>query len=465
MNSQSWLINSLNHPSIPESTALQLGFLKTGSTIGNPTDPELLMPEMESSHLLDLLAEEVLLRISLDIPTPESVLKGVLDHRLFGDDFPPLCDFLGCKAALAVFPLGTLDESLPTVGHIWVFQASAERTYPDHREKLDGHSNVVDVLENRMVYVTMPDSSQSINGESWQLAFMMAVKALYNSSRMRECALNWLFTGRVRGERILEVGLFNKTELQTDRNLLIPRANYEVGVFSKKVKTVTSIDEALAWVSNTGIRSLGKSDWPDEVVELHSFTSAAISPVIAAAILSQPQRIVLWHSGNEEVSEKPAWAIFSMLRELLIDTDIKEPQLISSSNLSDVEKTLRNHFEGEDLSGRIVFNITQGNRLMALGPHFLARSDPAIWLVYRDNDLTDSLEYAAIHYKEGSSSPSTLLLARKDKPLNMRWEKVLPEGMHEDSWKDALLLLLSPKARLVYSCGQWKELIEEHTDR
>lgn len=468
MNRDSLIIHNISSDDMPLSAAMVSGFLNFGSSLSDQLDPELDMPECIYSDLIRLLAEEVLLSRVLKIDVPARVYEGVSNLRIFGDDYPTVEQLSNLKGSVAVFPVGSIDNRPPAVGHIWVFQNENGIADKDHRNQLMGSRNIIPAETSLAVYFSSSDKNSTIEYESWQLAFEMARKGIDNLYFKKECALNWIFTGKVRDSKVAQIGIARKNELElnTERTFVIPRSNHKSGLFQKDVKSVSTLNEAFAWVSREGIRRIGTVKWPERVYELHSFTSKTISPVITAAILCQPQKVVLWHSGNETESEKPAWNVYRILSELLIDTVIEEPKLISSTSLDEVEQTLSTYFSNSSENGTIIFNITQGNRLMALGPHYLARRNPDIWLIYRDIDLEDNLGYVGINYEKSSTSPSTMILNSSRRPEKVRWDRIVPEFMDDEhSWRNALLCLLSRKSSGVRNCSDWRMLLEENTDR
>jgi hypothetical protein len=65
----------------------------------------------------------------------------------------------------------------------------------------------------------------------------------------------------------------------------------------------------------------------------------------------------------------------------------------------------------------VVFNITQGNRLMSFAAQGVAQRDPNVWLIYRDIDA-DHFEFTMINY-DHSSSPHTHILDGSNRTAGM----------------------------------------------
>jgi hypothetical protein len=446
MNKGSWIIHNLCGNCLTDYDYRCCAFLRLGATLEEKPDSNLCLPEgsLEADRLC-VVAEEVLLRKVCQEPIPDAVLYYLKDIRPFGSDFPSLDKLIQSNASVAVFPLLDTNGGKPGVAHIWLFEADLLSGCPDHSDYLQG-INVSNSAEDLKVFVSSSNTKSTICGESWQLAFAMARKGLYDLDLRKKIAQNWIFTGKVRGDHISEIEIGNKMDLHTERTWLIPRENSDGAPFGKKIRTAGNIDEAYAWVTGQGIHRSGIVEWPKAVFELHSFVSRGVRPVIAAAVLSQAERIVLWHSDNEDESLEPAWCTYKMLKELLPEKEVLEPKLISSKDLYEAEKTLGKYLSSRDTIGKVVFNITQGNRLMSLAPHYLARMDSNIWLVYRDYDCMENLQYVGIHYKQDGDSPTTMFLDKSDLPLNVCWDLLYGKAVQDLSgWYAQLLAFLNSK--------------------
>jgi hypothetical protein len=458
MNKNSWLIHNISRSPFPDSAYQQIGFLKLGSTLEETTDNELTLPESFSNFSkLCILAEEAILRIACGKPVPENILKHINRIKPFGEDYPSAGELISSSSSAAVFPLINANDRTVETAHIWLIK-DIPLSFPDQKHLLEGISRF-HISDNVKIYISSSKPNSSIGGESWQLAFKMAELGLSDIELKKRIAKNWIFTGKVEAgnNRICSVVINGKLKLETDRSWLIPKASHYTNHERVKVKTAGTLREAYNWVKEEGIHPVGYTEWPENIYELHSFVSRAVTPVIASAVLSGAKRIVLWHSNNAEESEKPAGYICAMLRTLLPDCEIAEPKLISSSDLFEAEKALEEYFNKTQTTENIIFNITQGNRLMSLAPHYLARKNPRIWLVYRDRDSAKNLDYTAINYKHDGDSPTTMLLEAPSIPGGVNWNCLSDKAsVCGFDWHKTMLMFLNSQRRIT----SWQEWLK-----
>ena len=457
MNNHSWLIHNISRDCFPDSYYRQNGFLKLGSTLEEATNNELTLPGSFSNHgRLYILAEEAMLRVACGKPVPEDILKHIDKIKPFGEDCPSAGELINYNSATAVFPLINENDETVETAHIWLFENVPTSSPPDQKHLLEGIHHF-DIPDSIKIYISSSKENSSIRGESWQLAFKMAELGLSDNDSKARIAKDWIFTGKVRDNQIHAVVIDDKLKLQTDRSWLIPKTSHYTNIENVKVKTAGTLREASNWVKEVGIHQSKITTWPENVFELHSFVSKAITPVIASAVLSGAKRIVLWHSCNFDESEKPAGYICTMLRALLPDCEVAEPKLISSRDLYEAEKTLEEHLEKSQTTNNVIFNITQGNRLMSLAPHYLARINPRIWLVYRDRDSSENLNYTAINYKHDGDSPTTMLLDASSIPSGVDWNCLSDKASVNDfDWYKTMLKFLN--SRKTFS--SWQEWLK-----
>ena len=167
-------------------------------------------------HILRL-CEEILLNPDLN----HTYLSIAGDFLMFAHCDTPLRQFTKQNSACAVFPL--LDEP-PSFSHLWVFEDHDDILSNDHLLELQAGKEIKASFPSLKVFV-IPDTE--FIGNSWKLAFHMARKALQDKQLRKKLALEWIVSGDVDSEeQIKKVQLGNKLDLATERNWLLPRANY-----------------------------------------------------------------------------------------------------------------------------------------------------------------------------------------------------------------------------------------------
>jgi hypothetical protein len=244
------------------------------------------------------------------------------------------------KCAMAVFPLDTSgsDAAEPGIAHIWVIKGVETFEILEDMDVMD---------EGNGVYVVA--SPENISGKSWQLAGRLAERALSDDTEkyMRESARQWIITGRVKkGDRVAKVHLGNKLELnRKGSSILIPRDNRgDITAEHERnftIRTAPDLDTAWNHISGVGIKKMGEQPWPPDVKELHILVGKIIKTAIASILLvPEAEKIVLWHSDNEDNSSKPAGYIEEVCKLLDIDV-VTEKLCLSSSLMADAEAELR----------------------------------------------------------------------------------------------------------------------------
>lgn len=368
-----------------------------------------LLPEWRRA-----VAEELLLCSVLGLTVPDAITRRFATLRPLDSCELPLQDLIGRRAAVAMLPLAT-ENGAPECAHLWLIEcphnsAAAPtqwRRLPTTLELRGSRFSVHTVLSRL--------DASPIDGTSYQLALQLLKRALTygHDSALRALALDWILSGHIHNQLVTKIELGNKLDLPVQRRWLLPKDNeHDVPQsISPRPQFAGSLNTAWNIITNAGVRFDGTQPWPRGVRTLHSFVSVARDPVLACALLTQPQKVVLWHSGGQW--KLAARDMRHIIHHFLPSTTV-EIELISSSNLASAAQTLRNAIPCAACDdGPILFNITQGNRLMSFAALEAAKSNPHLWLVYRDVDAP-RFAFVMIRYEDDvartyllKGSPST----------------------------------------------------------
>ena len=422
----------------------------TEATLHTPSYPENL-PEYKD--WLHAVAEEWLLHLTT-AEHPRTPPDWVKNTRLFFPGGPLFSDLADLSPAAAVFPLdGTGAGTAAQCARLWLSAQKPSNAPGDHRSELEGleawmHSH----LPEGAVYMVKPPN-RGIAGHSWQLAAHLALRALSAGRRQARHALAsaWLVTGCVSENDVRPVGIGNKTDLCGSRRLMRPIQPDEP--FARMVHSVGTVEDAWSLISQSGFRKQANETWPQAHV-LHSFVSGAREPVIAAALLTpEIKSLVLWYT---TAFEQAAHDICNILGELMPNLGCElQPIGISDEghatnshaklDLMAVEALLRKELEPVLVRGEtVLFNITQGTRLMGLAPHPLAMHYPNLHLIYRDFDEKANDVFESIHYPEGPNVATTRRIkADRSRRPSIRWDELAKKADPKELW-NGLLARIAP---------------------
>lgn len=360
------------------------------------------VPEDLPVDAYPFMAREIALRPSER--RPRSIPGDVLKVPLAGEGSPSLQTLGEDAIACAVFPM-TDYETQADVGV------------------------VVDVGNGRPYLIGPPVREQS---RSWELAWHVA-RALRKEPKTRlELAAKWILTGEVDSEgQVGRVFLGNKPQMSVklQRTWLFPARNFSAGDHRPQgigyAKEAANLQSALAHIRGQGVADGGLPEpWPNDVDVFHSFTSAALGPVLQAALYSEPAPVTLWTSKDVSKSIEPAEAI---RRFLIQDVDWPPDQVtimpghLDSRSVADVERTLARLLERDlNQNKKFLFNITQGNLLMRLGVVELARRHSNVWLVYRDVDTPQPNLFELLTFEAGQ--PVSRQLEGTESDPRIQWD-------------------------------------------
>ena len=145
-----------------------------------------------------------------------------------------------------------------------------------------------------------------VHGDSAELAIRLAQHLQSNKpSDMRiKVASEWVITGALDGDRVRKVEIGNKLELGLDRRWLMPAASTlpeKRPKLREMPRYVESFKEAVRTINgHQQTRNATLVDWPDQIKTLLTFGSRSVRPVIASALLSQPEELILLHSSDPD---------------------------------------------------------------------------------------------------------------------------------------------------------------------
>lgn len=417
---------------------------KLGSCISSfSTDPlPLVRVGLTSSGALAdewraLLAAELLLSLASGRAVAGSWRELLDATPVFGSGSPTLRTLSECRCAAAVFPLDDRGAR-PQCAQIWLIDGLPTDSR-DHRPLL---ASVAPVPSATRIYLfPSRPPAQAIQGRSWFLAAALARRALEPATdpevRAR-LASRWIVTGDVCGQdEIRRVELGSKLALRTRRSWMVPGANRPdvvgYGAQVRDMRLPADLESAWSHISGASPADGGELPWPTGVEAMHSFVSGAWQPVLACALLCLPRTIVLWHTRNEAISRQPAEAIAQVLLRRFPDRGpaFVETRELSSASLVKASAELRRVLEPQlsgDRTAEIVFNITQGNRLMALAALTVAELYPNLRLVYRDLDAKLDCEFTQIRFEHAQPSTNRLLPKPSNPPavgFHVNWATAL----------------------------------------
>ncbi len=376
------------------------------------------------------VAREILLAQSWGLNVPESIWTAFDGSHPF-EGGPRLGAFRGKRVATSAFPT---DDSvgLPGSAPPWCLLWLTDRLDVgiDHSARIQEWTDAGIPFEQYSVFlITYPAAANGrpISQRSWTLAAHLAHRALSDADGCgirRSLARDWIVTGDVRRDLSIEpVAIGNKCHIRCDRRWMFPpdnrpAVNRRVSLgYGNRLRTTrfpATVEAAWALLTNRGVVEGGTADWPQDLGVLHSFTSGAWQPVLASLLLAAPRRLVLWHS-REDVSAKPAEFIERLLEpgfwtdsppKVCVKPAFSEEK--PNVELAEVQARIRATLESDLAGGNIVlFNVTQGNRMMAFAAHGLAQLHPNLWLMYRDVDAPP-FEFTIIRYE--GSLPTTEII-------------------------------------------------------
>ena len=291
------------------------------------------------------------------------------------------------RGAVALYP--TCGEKTVRLRYLYLFRPSGNGSWSDHRSLLCSKERIgQDVL----IYITEDFSplKENQDGDSWQLAYRMAWRALDSSPEVRErLATKYLLTGAVvSGGTLEKVKIEGKTSLlkkYENITFLVPEKNRSDlnGLSKNRYHTVADTDQAWRFISGSGFEK-NEILLPDPVKELHILVGGSLQPVLVVILLLNPEKVFLWRS---DATAQQAETIMSVLKQARSRFDELHFELgimsMDSHDLqqaySDLDRTLKSKADRSQL----VISNTGGNRLMGFAALLIAQTY-GIPAVYRD---------------------------------------------------------------------------------
>lgn len=358
---------------------------------------------------LRLVAEELLL----------AQICGLEIHPTWKEALSRVCPFAGRSETLeqidsrvrwvACVPLIRKNAVTGAIVRIWGLHGADQESWVEGRSSqthLQGSS------------LRLGGWDEGIAGHSWQLGAALAARTARESRGDLQFSLacNWLITGAVSENVIEAVQAGNKTKINTHRRWMIPEAGHDD--FSRtlvRTHRCATLDAAWSHLSGEGTIQHDLIAWPEpcEIALMHATVSKAIGPLISSIMLSKPSQITLWHSPNHEESAQYADRIIEFLQHPLVQNwrgwkghpPSVRKCVLPDADLVAGENALRAEGLHQAISGIVLFNITGGNLIMKLAAYAMARLNPSLWLIYREQGIADAKE--VILLRNASKIPLT----------------------------------------------------------
>ena len=359
------------------------------------------------------------------------------DYRPFESETDPntptMSELTEWSSSLAFFPTiaAAGDKKAAYCNMMFLFRPSEKTSYQDDRLHLCDSDIISDGC---LIFVLKAFSRIDgiINGDSWQLAYKIADKAL-DESKSRKELLGYLITGALDGRKVDTVSIGQKTNLLNDypsMTMLIPKGNkdhLEIKVYAQ-IKFVENIDHAWRIITGNGF-SEETIHLPNPVKELHVLVGESIQPLLLAIFRLAPQKTILWHS-NETVHE--AMTIRDLFTELRRrgyseDNDTGEIELLetASNNMQICYDAISSAIKKNDDRNSIVINTTGGNRLMGFAALLVAR-DLDVTVIYRDREHKEEKKHmvTGIRFDNGQNLSCIIPLDNRWRGKEIKWDEL-----------------------------------------
>ena len=353
----------------------------------------------------------------------------MMTYSPFGDNMPSLKHLQKARGCVAVFPI--CSEAVSKLCFMYLFKKEGLENFSDHRKFLSEGFKISDDVR---VFVTMNFKPLDIpvDGDSWQLAYAMALKALEKSAPEKRALAGFLLTGAVNAQdEVKSVSGIDVKEklLRNCGNLkfLFPEENQNdiSGTLDPaKYQLVNSTDQAWRLISKTGFET-GDIRLPEKITELHVLVGGSINPLLYSVFLLDPEKVYLWHS---EMTLPQAQEVSAKLEQYCPGSFAVEFKLMDSGSLPACYCDLDEFFQHSSGKGGSVLNITGGNRLMGFAALLISQTYK-IKAVYRDFNAGED-ELAAISFDDGKRCTETIKINRCPEYLRKRidWKKLREKG-------------------------------------
>lgn len=349
-------------------------------------------------------ALECLFRVIAGEMPAEEIPPDWTDVPAFDVTGPSLGTLARHPGAVVAFPLIDPDPPIrPQIALLWLFRLPEKSGVPDHRQFLQ-RSDGGELKPGEAIFFSTVTAMSigSIADKSWQLPLAIARHAIDASPLLRaEIGRSWLATGTVGAmANVGRVDLDAKLRLKTQRNWLLPAPNRRDIPDSfepqGRVALVESVEDAIGAIEGVGASRGADETLPTAVGEIWTYVSEKQKPAIQLPLLVRAGRIIVCHSHHQKLGIRAAVQFKEILGRLGVNSPIEMVQ-IPSEDLIGAEEVLFRQSKEPVQGNRVLFNITNGNRLMGFAAHTLARRDSRFWLLYRDWDAPPR-QFTAIRY-------------------------------------------------------------------
>ena len=270
-------------------------------------DYNLTIPSNANDNQLQVIFEEFL--FSKFIYEKSFNFEQFKELKFFDTDIKA-SEFMNAKSAsYARVPLdNSQNNQPPAYMHLWLFEELITE-HCDHRKYLKGTNFIP---ENIKIFISCSNGKiEDINGQSWQLAAQLAIKALKENKAKVELS-KWIITGSCELCKVDKIKLGNKLDLDLKKkNWLIPSSNkddiapkYEKNLI---IRTASTLDDAWSHITGESHKEGLDLIWEDnDYDELHILIGGNYKANISSALLAITNKIVLWTSESPKFSIQPA---------------------------------------------------------------------------------------------------------------------------------------------------------------
>lgn len=323
------------------------------------------------------------------------------------DGYPPFASLYGQRGLIALFPI--CSDTVSHVCFMYLFKKQGLENFKDHRGLLVGNS----IISNDVrIYITKDFSplADCIDGNSWQLAYHLALHFLNEEIYDSKLLTGFLLTGAVEDNNAVTAveKIGKKIELLRrpwQFSLVLPennKADIPENLDNLKYHTVGEVEQAWRLISKVGFAD---SDiiLPNPISEFHILVGGSANPAIYTILLLNPEKVFLWHSEESFETAQKIKAYLQRYPSLNIEFELKK---MDSGKLQNCYSDLDRYFQSSLCSEYCVINITGGNRLMGFAALLIAQTYN-VKVIYRDRNAAEE-ELTAISFDNGKRNSGTV---------------------------------------------------------
>jgi hypothetical protein len=266
-----------------------------------------------------------------------------------------------------------------------------------------------------------------VDGRSWTLAHALAKRALdplVPDTTRRALAEDWIVTGVANADDTVvgSVVIGNKLDAvsRPKRKWLYPTVNKAEfdsanaawsdrhGGRHLPSAHVSTVEAAFRTIAGFGTLPESQQGWPSGIAELHISVGGSINASVVSVLIEAPAKVVLWYS---EQSADKARQIKTCVEKKISVPPMFEYLPLNMHDLTGAEEQLRRRLA--NAPDGTLFNITSGNRIVAMAANTLAQEEKGLRLIYRDFDNKDC-DFIQMWYEGGSRRSCLLTPAHLD---------------------------------------------------